>query len=370
MMDRRHFINRCWMGGLGLALASCQAKGPGLNLAVWEGALPVQLITAFERQGQTQGSVKLTQQATPAKLFSQLKIWATDQGQRRGPISDWVSLPDAWLGPAREQSLIRPIDPQSLGEWSSLAPVWSQLLRQDTQTPPGAEQAIWGVPYRWTALGILYDNDRLQPAAPIRGWGDLLKPELQQRLMVPDQERLVLGLGLKALGFSANTTDLDSVQGLEDWLRQLHRQVRWYSSQQTLKALITGDAWAVVDWLDALLPVLAQYPNLRLVIPQGGTLASADLWLRPQGAPSPGALDWEWLNFCLSQDVATTLGIYNQTLAPRLWGLTPQHLPTTWQRYGNRLEASAVLTQSELLQPLSRSVQAAYGALWQQLRQG
>jgi putative spermidine/putrescine transport system substrate-binding protein len=365
MIDRRHFLNRCVMGGVGLALASCQARGSGLKLAVWEGALPVPLITAFERQDRTRGSVRLSQQATPAKLYGQLETWASDQGQQRGAIADWVSLPDAWLGDARQPSLIQSIDSQALGEWPTLAPVWSQLLRQDAQGPG---EAIWGVPYRWTALGILYDTDRLETAAPIQGWGDLLQPQLQQRLMVPDQERLVLGLGLKALGSSANPTDLSTVQGLEDWLGQLHRQVRWYSSQHTLKALITGDAWAVVGWLDALLPVLAQYPNLRLVIPQEGTLASADLWLRPQAAAPPTPRDWDWLNFCLSQDFATTLGIYNQALAPRLWGLSAEHLPTSWRRYADRLEASALLTQSEFLKPLSPAVQAAHTALWQQLR--
>ncbi|MFM7324634.1 MAG: extracellular solute-binding protein, partial [Nodosilinea sp.] len=270
----------------------------------------------------------------------------------------------------RQQSLIRPIDPRSLGEWSTLAPVWSPLVGQGAQAAAGAEEAIWGVPYRWTVLGILYDTDRLKLDMRIQGWGDLLQPQIQQRLMVPDQDRLVVGLGLKALGSSANTPDLGTVQGLEDWLAKLHRQVRWYSSQHTLKALITGDAWVVVGWLDALLPVLAQYPNLRLVIPQEGTLASADLWLRPQGAAPPGPLDWDWLNFCLSQNFATTLGIYNQALAPWIWGLSADHLPTAWGRYGDRLEASTVLTQSEFLQPLSPSVQAAYAALWQQLRQG
>lgn len=370
MMDRRHFITRCGMGGLGLALASCQARGPGLNLAVWEGGLPVQLITAFERQGRTRGSIRLIQQPTPAKLYGQLETWASHQGQGRGAIADWVSLPDAWLGPAWQQSLIQPIDSQSLPEWPTLAPVWSPLVGQGAQAAAGAGEAIWGVPYRWTALGILYDTDQLKPDVRIQGWGDLLQPQLRQRLMVPDQDRLVLGLGLKALGSSANTPDLGTVQGLEDWLAKLHRQVRWYSSQHTLKALITGDAWAAVGWLDALLPVLAQYPNLRLVIPQEGTLASADLWLRPQGAAPPGPLDWDWLNFCLSQDFATTLGIYNQALAPWIWGLSADHLPTAWGRYGDRLEASTVLTQSELLQPLSPSVQAAYAALWQQLRQG
>ncbi len=366
-MDRRHFLNQGLMGGVGLALASCQAKGDRLKLAVWQGALPVQLVTAFERQSQAQISVGLTHQTTPAQLYGQLETWATEPGKIEGAIADWVSLPEAWLAPARQQSLIQPIDPQPLREWSTLAPVWAQLLRQGAQ---GAGEAIWGVPYRWTALGVLYDTDRLRTAAPIQGWGDLLQPQLQQRLMVPDQERLVLGLGLKALGSSANPTDLSPLQGLEGWLGQLHRQVRWYSSQHTLKALITGDAWAVVGWLDALLPVLAQYPNLRLVIPQEGTLASADLWLRPQGASPLAPPDWDWLNFCLSQDFATALGIYNQALAPRLWGLSAEHLPTAWQRYGDRLEASTVLTQSEFLHPLSPAVETAYTDLWQQLRQG
>ncbi|MFM7325166.1 MAG: hypothetical protein ACKO4L_09610, partial [Nodosilinea sp.] len=127
-----------------------QARGPGLNLAVWEGGLPVQLITAFERQGRTRGSIRLIQQPTPAKLYGQLEIWVSHQGQGRGAIAGWVSLPDAWLGPARQQSLIQPIDSQSLPEWPTLAPVWSPLVGQGAQAAAGAGEAIWGVPYRWT----------------------------------------------------------------------------------------------------------------------------------------------------------------------------------------------------------------------------
>ena len=65
--------------------------------------------------------------------------------------------------------------------------------------------AIW--PFFTIPLRRLQDD-------PITQWEDLLRPEWSRRLVLPDHPRVVIGLGLKAVGASANVEDPTQVP---DW---------------------------------------------------------------------------------------------------------------------------------------------------------
>lgn len=238
-----------------------------------------------------------------------------------------------------------------------------QRHAQGQLTPSGS---VWGIPYRWTGLAIVYDRSKLPGSMTLQTWNDLLQPGLHRQIMLPDQPRLVIGLGLKALELSANQGDLDRVNGLADFLTHLHQQVRWYDSQYTLKALIEGDAWAVVTWLDGIVPVLSQYPNLKVVVPSQGTLISADLWVRPKQSQSATTLQMAWLNFCLSPAFSEALAIYGRGLSPRLWGTSPEQLPNPLKTQAGLFSA---LSKSEFLYPLSATDQGNYQGFWQRMGQ-
>ncbi len=383
-MNRRTFLASTVGLTLSSLAAGCQRPWSGdLGIAVLADSVPGQLVQAFQRQVQQAqaGQVSVVAKDSLLELYQLLQTWqqqakkasegdAAAASNKTARTAQWVTQADPWLTPAIQQGLIQPIPTASLDRWPQLPEPWTALVRRNAQGQADGSGEVWGIPYRWTPLAMLYDQRSLGTnAAPIQGWDDLRRPEWNQRLMLPDDERLVIGLALKALGASANAPNPSAVPGVEDFLAQLHRQVRWYNATHTLKALIIGDATAIVGWLDALLPIAKRYRHLRLVIPAEGTLASADLWVRPSVAPDPSALALDWLNFCLSETFTEQMAIYGQGLTPWHWGAAAD-LPPTFQPAAGLLESTTGLANSEFLLPLDPAGQAQFTDLWRRLRTG
>lgn len=377
-MNRRNFL----ASTLGLALTSlaagCQRRWTGdLGLAMLAGSVPGQLVQRFQREQAQVAQVSVVAQDSLRELYRLLQTWQQQTPSRSATstaparTAQWVTQADAWLAPAIQQGLIRPIATNTLERWPQLPDIWPALVRRNTQGMPDDAGEVWGIPYRWAPLAILYDRRTLGAnAAPVQGWVDLLRPGWNQRLMLPDDERLVIGLALKALNASANTLDLTTVPDLAAFLAQLHQQVRWYNATHSLKALIIRDAAVIVGWLDALLPVAQRYRHLTLAIPTEGTLASADLWVQPTMAPDPSPIATNWLNFCLSDSFTEQMAIYSQGLTPWHWNADPAKLPPAFQPEAGLLSSLAGLANSEFLLPLPSDAQAQYTDLWQRLRTG
>jgi putative spermidine/putrescine transport system substrate-binding protein len=374
-MNRRTFLASTVGVSLAALAAGCQPAVSGdLILALLAGSVPVQLIQAFQRQQAEVGKVGVVAKDSLLALYTLLQSWhkqaaeteAAGSSTPQRTVANWVTQADYWLTSAIQQGLIQPIDTQSVERWLQLPAVWPQLVTRNDQGLIDETGHVWGIPYRWTVLAILYDARRFKGS--LQTWNDLLQPALTRQVLLPDHPRLVLGLALKALGASANHEDPASVAGLEDFLTKFQAQVRWYNSQHTLKSLIIGDATAIVGWLDAILPVAAQYRNLRLAIPPEGTLASADLWVTPSRAEASTQLATDWLNFCLTDEFKTQMAIYTQGLSPWLWGASADQLPDGLQAQEALFKSSTLLPQSEFVLPLRSSTQAKYDALWQQLR--
>lgn len=372
-MNRRNFL----ASTLGLTLTSlaagCQRFGSGdLGLAILAGSVPGQIVQAFQQtQTAPAGRVSVVAKDSLLDLYRLLQTWQglTQANAAPPQPAQWVTQADTWLAPAIQQGLIQPLATEALSRWPQLPDPWPTLVRRNAQGFVDQAGAVWGIPYRWTPLAILYDQRRLGgDADAVKGWADLLRPEWSQRLMLPDNERLVIGLALKALKASANASNLTAIAEVEPFLTQLHRQVRWYSATHSLKALLVGDATAVVGWLDALLPVARRYRHLNLVVPAAGTLAIADLWVQPSTAPEPSPMATDWLNFCLSDPFTAQMSIYGAGLTPWHWGAATVDLPPALQPGAGLLDDSTGLARGEFLWPLPPTVQAQYTDLWRRIR--
>jgi putative spermidine/putrescine transport system substrate-binding protein len=373
-MHRRRFLTAMGVLSLAALAGGCQtAPTNNLRIATLEGSIPPQLIQAFKRQLNQEQGVSIFPTDSLIELYETLQGWQ-QQTQNEGasasplqPVSHWLTLGDYWLKPAIQHGLIRPVDVSNLEYWADLPEPWITLLRRDSTGALADTGEIWGVPYRWSNLAILYNPERVSKETSITRWEDLLSPELSRRLILPDHPRLVIGLGLKAMGTSANVEDPAQVPGLVEFLRALHQQVRIYSSDRYLETLIIGDASAVVGWGEDMQPVLQQYRQFSGVVPEPGTLIGADLWVQPKTAPEL-AFDSRWLDFCLSPDFADLLASYDQGVAPCWLGLPSDQLPAALQQNSLLTMEQQVVAESDFLLPLSEAANARYLELWESLR--
>jgi putative spermidine/putrescine transport system substrate-binding protein len=200
-------------------------------------------------------------------------------------------------------------------------------------------------------------------------WQDLWRPELAGRVSLPGHPRLAIGLMLKGLGESANHPHPDQLPALVAQLEQGRSRVKTYGSTDYLQPLLREDIWLAVGWSTDVLPRLENYRQLAAVVPEPGTLLSADVWVRPRADRSAATadltdLDRQWLSYWLDPAVAEPLQIFSYGTSPLLLPQGPDQstpanhrlLPTLKQRQN-----------SDFLLPLAPDSQAIYQDLWRRL---
>jgi putative spermidine/putrescine transport system substrate-binding protein len=334
-MDRRSFLLS--IGGLAFSqlLIGCSNNNQTkLSVQLLKGSIPSQVVDRFRQGLQQQVQLKFAPVDQIQNLYKQLQSW---QEKSKTPnkqawtrwipfmqpqttaVVDLVTLGDYWLKAAIEQKLIQPLEEaevKQLKSWSALDARWRQLVTRNDQGYLDPQGKIWAAPYRWGSTVIVYDRDKFQELGWMpQDWSDLWRDGLRSRISLLDNPREVIGLVLKKLGKSYNTENLDTVPNLETQLQTLNQQVKLYSSNTYLESLIIGDTWLAVGWSSDVLPLLARYPQLSVVIPQSGTAIWADLWVRPTKA-SKNDISSKWIDFCLQPEIAKQITLKTKSNSP------------------------------------------------------
>ena len=303
--------------------------------------------------------------AQQTNFLSQILQWIWGgPPETQGRVS---MLGDYWLSVAIAQNLIRPLPIEQGEGWKALSPQWQKLARRDRQGLPSEKGDIWGAPYRWGATVLAYRKDEFRRLGwTPSDWADLWRPELQNKISLLDQPREVIGLTLKKLNRSYNTTDLAAVPDLLPNLRSLDRQVKLYSSTEYLQPLLNKDTWVAVGWSTDILPEVASELEIGFVVPHSGTALWSDLWVWPVvGSGSEGVIQ-KWVEFWWKPEVAQALTQFTDALSPVMSPVIKE--------FSNGAEKEALrptqdwFERSEFLNPLSETALAQYQDLWKQMR--
>lgn len=372
---------------LGPVLAGCSLPfgSSASQIYVLDRSMPLQLINAFQKRNGAESRLTFEAEENLFDLFQRLQSWQRPDEARgsRLPLPQpaaaaspamLVSLGDYWLSSAIERQLIQPIAVADLPGWSQLAPLWPALVQRDRSGQPSPQAEVWGVPYRWGSLQIVYNRRYFEQLGwQPQGWADLLRPELQQQLALPDHPRLGLGIALKSLGASASTADPGAIAALPQRLSALHQQARFYSDTHYLEPLVLEDIAVAVGWSTDILPLLQKYRQFAAVVPTEGTLLSADLWVRPAPAPKTpaaplAAAAQAWLQYSLEPQVALELTLYSLGASPLFWAQAEAALPEALRGRPLLTLTPALQQRSEFLLPLPEPAAATYRQLWQTAR--
>lgn len=394
LMDRRSFL----LGAGGLAMSQMlfgcgNSHQTQLNIQLLRGSIPSQIVPQFRRSLQQQVHLNFVPVEQIEDLFKQLQAWQEDtstpthQGfwnrfipfmrsassspglSQPAVASDLVTLGDYWLKAAIEQKLIQPLkEVQQLEHWSALDQRWQQLVMRDDQGNLDPQGNVWAAPYRWGSTVIIYHREKLQSLGwTPQDWSDLWQDGLRKRISLLDQSREVIGLVLKKLGQSYNTENLDTIPDLENELRALNQQVKFYSSQSYLEPLIIGDTWLAVGWSSDIIPILSRYPQFAAVIPKSGTAIWADLWVCPTKVKKETFLS-QWIDFCWQPDIAKQISVLTRSNSPISPHLDPSNLQEPFRSIlQSNLQA---LENSEFLGSLPPSAIQEYESLFAKIKQG
>ena len=157
-----------------------------------------------------------------------------------------------------------------------------QNLTPELQHPEFDPNQEYSVVYTWGMTGIVYNKKYIK--TPPTSWNDLWDPKYKGRVILLNDSREVLGMGLKKNGYSYNSTDPEQVKKSFEDLKALAPGVLAYDTDSLKQKFIAEEGWIGTMWSgDAYFSHLDN-PNLGFVIPKEGTTVWADALAIPKGA--------------------------------------------------------------------------------------
>jgi spermidine/putrescine transport system substrate-binding protein len=255
-----------------------------------------------------------------------------------------------WLAPLNQDDIpnLRHIDPRWLDAY--------------TQT------ADYGVPYFWGTVGLAFRKD-LVPR-PITSWMELFRPAqpLRGRIAMIKSSRDAIGLALKALGYSANSTAPEAHMEAEQLLLEQRSHVKSYTyiSLSEKSELVTGAISAAMVYNGDALALQEHEPDIAFVAPEEGTTLWVD-YLTVTQSSTKKKLAMDFINFLNEPENAARLARFVHYATPNK--AAEKHLPMEYFADPVIYPSKAVLAKSEFEAKLPPRVMKKRNAIFARVLQ-
>ncbi|MGI9321319.1 MAG: polyamine ABC transporter substrate-binding protein, partial [Thiogranum sp.] len=200
-------------------------------------------------------------------------------------------------------------------------------------------------------MGIAYRKD-LVPA-PLTSWMDILQPaeSLHGRIGMVENSRDALGMALKALGYSANSTDSRQIKAAEQLLvaQKPHVKTYTYVALNEESALVTGDIIATMIYSGDALMVQEHHEEIDYVVPTEGGNIWVDYLVVLENSKNK-ELARAFLNFLNEPENAAQLAEFVYYATPNIGA--EKLLPAEFLEDPVIYPSEAVLSKSEFYKPL------------------
>ena len=160
---------------------------------------------------------------------------------------------------------------------------------------------MYSVPYCWGTVGILYNKTMVEE--PVNSWSILWDPAYSDSILMQDSVRDTLGITLKYLGYSLNSTDLDELTKAQELLLEQKPLVQAYVVDQVRDKMIGNEAALGVIYSGEAIYTQSENPDLEYVIPQEGSNVWIDSWVIPKNAKNKENAE-AFINFLCRPDIA------------------------------------------------------------------
>jgi spermidine/putrescine transport system permease protein len=163
----------------------------------------------------------------------------------------------------------------------------------------------YSVPYMWTAGIVAIDSSKVKEDS-ITSYADLWKPEFKGSITVLDDERIIIGMALKKLGYSMNETSAEALSKAKEELKKLQPNIKAYDSDSPKTMLINGEAKVIFAWGAEGSLAKRDNKNVKMIIPKEGLFLQQDNFVIPKGAKNVRAAE-AFMNFIMQPEVSAEI---------------------------------------------------------------
>ena len=144
-------------------------------------------------------------------------------------------------------------------------------IREDLRVATSSQAADYSVPYRWGIVGIIYNTTLVDPEDDVHTWDILWNEKYANNILMFQNSRDTVGIALKRLGYSFNTTNEDEIRQAAHTLVDQKPIVQAYVMDEIFDKMIGGEAALAPYYAGDAIIMMQDNPDLAFAVPVEGT---------------------------------------------------------------------------------------------------
>jgi spermidine/putrescine transport system permease protein len=257
-----------------------------LNVFNWSEYLPDSVIKEFEAQY----NIKVNYITYSSNEEMLARIMAGNE------IYDIAVASDYMVDVMRKQKLMEELDKNNIPNLKNIGDEYKNMYFD-----PGNK---FSVPYM-CGNGVIAVNTKLIQGS-ITSYADLWDSKFKNSLVVLDDERAIIGLALKKLGYSINETDPAKLEQARQELLKLKANIKKYDSDSPSSVLLKGEAVAGYMWGAEAVMAEKDNKDIKTFFPKEGMYLWQDNFVIPKGAEHKKEAEI-FINFILDPKISAEI---------------------------------------------------------------
>lgn len=354
--NEMNFSTTKWVRILGAALAvltavpfsACSAGGKRItstiNVYNWGEYIDESVNAQFTKE--TGIKVVYTTYSTNEELYAKLKSGGVDY--------DVIIPSDYMISRMIGENMLEKLDYGKISNHKSLDKRYSGLIYD-----PKDE---YSVPYMWGTVGIIYNKKMV--TEKVDSWNVLWDEKYKGKILMFNNSRDAIGIALKKLGYSYNTTEAPKLQEAADELLRQKPLVQAYVMDQIFDKMEGGDAALAPYYAGDAITMMDDNKDIAFAVPKEGTNLFVDAMAVPKGAKNIAGAE-AYINYMCSPEA----GVKNCEATGYSTPMTTTFAKLDASIRNNKIEYpdDAVLKNTEVYTNLPQSTLDLYDSLWMKI---
>ena len=250
-----------------LLLCGCEKNNTKneVNVLNWTSYIPYEVINDFEKE--TGIKVNYGTYSSNEELLA--KISSSKEG-----TYDLIFPSDYMIELMINKGMLEKIDKEKLENIDNINPLF---LHQKFDS-----NNDYSIPFLAATSVIAVNRDLVSDK--IESYTDLLSSKYKNNIVLLDDQRIVIGMALQALGYDMNETDESKVNEAKNWLLKINPNVKAFDSDSPKTFLITKETSVGIIWNAEAEIAVIENPNIEIIYPKDGFAISLDNYAIVKGS--------------------------------------------------------------------------------------
>lgn len=251
-----------------LPLAACAGTiggGEVVNVYNWGEYIDMSVLEDFEAQ--TGIHVNYQTYDSNEALYGKLAGGSTGY--------DVIIPSDYMIGQMIEEDMLEPLNFDNIPNFADVDPT--------LKNPAYDAENLYSVPYMFGILGIIYNTTLVDEDEDMETWDVMWNEKYDHDILMFDNSRDTIGIALKKLGYSLNTTDPAQITQAVDLLVEQKSLLQGYFMDKIFEKMEGANCAIGVYYYGDYLTMYENNEDLAFALPREGTNRYVDAMCIPKG---------------------------------------------------------------------------------------